>query len=142
MIQQISVFAENQPGKLEKVTRILARVNVNIRAVTIADLGDFGVIKLLVDQPQKGCEELKATGSAARLVDVVAVPIDDKVGGLDAPAHVLADNCINVKHAYGFVLEKGRQAIFIFEVDNARLATKVLNDAGYKTLGTDDLARL
>ncbi len=142
MIQQISVFSENQPGKLEKVTRILARVNVNIRAVTISDSGEFGAIKLLVDNPSKGVEECKAVGMAAQLVDVVAVPVADKVGGLDKPAHILAENCVNIRHAYGFVLEKGKQAVFIFEVDNAALASKILAEAGVKTLTEADLASL
>jgi hypothetical protein len=142
MIQQISVFAENKPGKIEMITRILARANVNIRAVTISDLGDFGVVKLLVDDPTKGCEELKAVGLVARLVDALAVRIEDKVGGLDKAAHALADKCINVKHAYGFVVEKGRQAIFLFEVDQPAAAAKTLEAAGYKPLGPDDLAKL
>jgi hypothetical protein len=142
MIQQISVFAENQPGKLEKVTRILSRVNVNIRAVTISDLGEYGVVKLLVDQPQKGYDELKAVGVAAKLVDVVAVSIDDRVGDLAKPAHVLADNCVNIKHAYGFVVEKGKQAVFIFEVDNAKLVARMLTEAGHRLLTAEDLAGL
>jgi hypothetical protein len=142
MIQQISVFAENRPGKIEMVTRILARANVNIRAVTISDLGDFGVIKLLVDDPARGCDELKAVGLAARLIDVLAVRIEDKVGGLDKAARALADKCVNVKHACGFVVEKGKQAVFVFEVDQPAVAAKALEAAGYKPMGPEDLAKL
>jgi len=142
MIQQISVFAENKPGKLEKITRVLAAAGVNIRAVTISDLGDFGVIKLLVDQPNKAFELLRATGLAAKLIEVVAVPIPDQVGGLDKAAQVLCQNGINIKHAYGFVAEKNRQAVFMFEVDQPSQAAKVLADASYKPLTQADLANL
>lgn len=142
MIQQISVFAENKPGKLEMVTRMLSGVNVNIRALTISDVGEFGLIKILVDQPQKGYERLKEVGVAARLVDVVAISMDDKVGSLDKAAHILSENCVNLKHAYGFVLDKGKEAIFIFEVDNTKLAAKLLTEAGYKPLTDEDLANL
>lgn len=142
MIRQISVFAENRPGKLERVTRLLAEAGVNIRATTISDLGDFGVIKLLVDQPQKGVEKLVAAGVPAKLVEVVAIFLDDRVGGLHRPARTLLDKGINAKNAYGFVVDKGRQAVFIFEVDNPCEAAGALAVAGFHVLEESDLAGL
>lgn len=142
MLQQISVFAENRPGKLEKITRVLAAAGINIRAVTISDLGDFGVVKLLVDQPQKGFDLLRAAGLAAKLVEVVAVPIADQVGGLDKAAHVLCSRSINIKHAYGFVSQKGRQAVLLFEVDQPAAAAEAFEVAGQKPLSEAELADL
>jgi hypothetical protein len=134
MIQQISVFAENRPGKLEKVTRLLAGVNVNIRALAIGDLGEFGVIKLLVDRPQAGVQRLIEAGIAAKLIEVVAIFLDDRVGGLNQAARVLLAKDINAKNAYGFVLEKGKQAVFVFEVEDPCAAGQALQAAGYQLL--------
>lgn len=142
MIQQISIFAENKPGKVERITRVLADGHISIRAITISDLGDFGVIKILANQTQRAYDLLRAAGCAARLVDVVAVPIADEVGGLDKAAQLLCRNGINLKNAYGFVVDKGRQAILLFEVDQPEAAAAALVRAGYRPLGTAELADL
>jgi hypothetical protein len=142
MIQQISIFAENKPGKVERITRVLAGAGVNVRAITISDLGDFGVIKILVNDAPKAYELLRTAGLAAKLIEVVAVPISDEVGGLDKAAHVLAQKGVNLKNAYGFVVDKGKQAILLFEVDQPAVAASALEAAGYKPLKEADLANL
>ncbi len=140
MIQQISIFAENRTGKLEKVTGVLAAAGVNIRTVTIADLGDFGVIKIVVDDPLRAHDLLRAAGLAVRLNDVVAVSVADEVGGLDRAGRVLRDKGINLKNAHGFVLEKGKQAVLLFEVDQPQQVAQVLAEAGFQALTEADLA--
>ena len=90
MPQQISVFAENKPGKIERISGILGKNNINMRAITIADSGDYGIIKILVDKPVDGCNALKAEGIAATLKDIVAIRIDDSPGGLHKASSVLA----------------------------------------------------
>ena len=142
MIQQISIFAENKPGKVERITRVLAAAGVSIRAITIADLGDFGVIKILVDQTRKAYDQLRAAGLAARLVEVVAVPIPDRIGGLDHAAKVLCEKGINLKNACGFVIDKGRQAVLLFEVDQPAQAATALEAAGYQPLTESELGKL
>ncbi len=142
MIQQISIFAENKPGKLERITRVLAGAGINIRAVTISDLGDFGVIKVLASQPQKAYDLLREAGVAARLVDVVVVPIPDHAGGLDKAAQVLCQNGVNLKNACGFVVDKGRQAMLLFEVDQPEAAARALEAGGYRPLTEQDLESL
>jgi hypothetical protein len=142
MIQQISIFAENKPGKVERITRVLAEAGISMRAITISDLGDFGVIKILVSDTQKAYDRLRGAGLAARLIEVVAVPIPDEVGGLDRAATVLSEKGVNLKNAYGFVVDKGKEAVLLFEVDQPAVAAKVLETAGYKVLSEADMAKL
>lgn len=139
MSHQISVFMENKPGKLEKVTGLLAAEGINIRAITIADGGDFGVLKLLVNDPEKAASILKRAGLAAVLKEVVAVKISDQPGGLDRVARILSENRVNIKDAYGFVLESGRSAVFVVRVDDPRRAENILKAAGFQLIGEKDL---
>lgn len=142
MIQQISIFAENKPGKVERITRVLAEGEFSIRAITISDLGDYGVIKILVNDTQRAYDRLRMAGLAARLVEVVAVPIPDEIGGLDKAAQVLCENGVNLKNAYGFVVEKGKRAVLLFEVDQPAAAAKALETAGFKPLTEAEMAEL
>lgn len=142
MPYQVSVFAENKPGKIERITRVLAENRINIRAITISDSGDYGIIKLLLDKPEDGCEALKRDGVAATLREIVAVKMDDRPGGLFNISRIIREAGVNVEDAYGFILESGKSAVFIFQVDNVRQVEKILNDAGIPTLQENDLYML
>ena len=139
MPHQISVFMENKPGKLEKVTGLLAAEGLNIRAITIADGGDFGVLKLLVNDPEKAGSILKRAGLAAVLKEVVAVKVSDQPGGLDRVARILSENQVNIKDAYGFVLESGRSAVFVVRVTDPPRAEVILKEAGFQLIEEKDL---
>jgi hypothetical protein len=133
---------ENKPGKLEKVTGLLAGAGLNIRAITIADADDFGVLKLLVDNPAKAAGILKEAGPAAALKEAVAVRVSDEPGGLDRIARMLSEHRININDAYGFVLESGRSAVFVIRVADPRSAEKILTEAGCRLIGEKDLYSL
>ena len=139
MAYQVSVFAENKPGKIERITSILARQNINIRAITINDSGDYGIIKLLLDRPEDGCTALKEEGVAATLKEIVAVKIGDKPGSLHKVAAILKDHAINVDDAYGFTVKPHEESVFVFQVDNPKAAEKVLKDAGHQLLSDKEL---
>ncbi len=139
MPYQVSVFAENKPGKIERITRVLAENSINIRAITISDSGEYGIIKLLLDKPEDGCEVLKRDGVAATLKEIVAVKMDDKPGGLFSVARIIREAGVNVEDAYGFILESGKSAVFIFQVDNVRQVENILQDAGIQTLQENNL---
>ncbi|OHD63157.1 MAG: hypothetical protein A2176_11460 [Spirochaetes bacterium RBG_13_51_14] len=139
MPKQISVFAENRPGKIERISGILGRNNINMRAITISDSGDYGIIKILADKPVDGCNALKAEGVAATLKDIVALRIDDSPGGLHKASSVLAKNDINVDDAYGFTIRESNEAVFVFQVKDTKLTEKVLQDAGFRILGDNEL---
>jgi hypothetical protein len=139
MPQQISVFAENKPGKIKRVTEILNKKKINIRAITISDSGDYGIIKLLLDNPLEGYNALVDDGIAATLKDIVAVKIGDSPGDLFKAASILSDNDINVEDAYGFILKNSSSAVFVFQVDNVQHTEKILIEAGYSLLGENEL---
>lgn len=139
MPHQVSVFAENKPGKIERITRVLAENNINIRAITISDSGDYGIIKLLLNKPQEGYEALKRDGIAATLKEIVAVKMDDKPGGLYQVARIIRESGVNVEDAYGFILESGKSAVFVFQVENVRSVERFLQDAGIQVLQEKDL---
>ncbi|HPS57431.1 MAG TPA: ACT domain-containing protein [Spirochaetota bacterium] len=139
MPHQVSVFAENKPGKISRVTEILSQNNINIRAITISDSGDYGIIKLLVDKPAQGNECLKSEGIASTLKDIVAIKIDDSPGGLHKAASILASNNINVEDAYGFTIREKNQAVFVFQVEDVPLTEKLLKNAGFELLSDSEL---
>jgi hypothetical protein len=139
MPHQISIFAENKPGKITRITGILSHHEVNIRAVTISDSDDYGIIKLLVDRPLEGCDFLKEEGVAASLRDIVAVKIGDTPGSLFDVSGLLSESGINVEDAYGFTIREGNQAVFVFQVEDIHGSEKVLTDAGYTVLSDSEL---
>jgi hypothetical protein len=139
MPHQVSVFAENKPGKLSRVTEILGKNNINIRAITISDTGDYGIIKLLLDKPIEGNEYLKNEGFASTLVDIVAIIIDDSPGGLHKATSILSSKNINVEDAYGFTIREKNHAVFVFQVADVNSTEKILKDAGFSIISDNEL---
>jgi len=139
---QLSIFAENKPGRLAAVTRILAKEKINIRATTIATSDTFGVINLVVDDPERAEAALSEAGMTVHLREVLAVVIPDRPGGLDTLTQLLASEDINIENAYGFVLESSEKAIFVVEVDQIDRTEKILEKHGFQTLDEETLRQL
>ena len=139
---QISIFAENKPGRLAKVTSVLAAKKINIRAITISSSDEFGVINMLVDNPEKAHRALVEAGLTVSLKPVVAVLMQDRPGGLDKLIHVLSDQGINIENAYGFVLESWEKAVFVVEVENMEKTLKALEARKFETLDAEALAAI
>jgi len=137
---QLSIFSENKPGKLAAVTSILAKEKVNIRATTISTSDTFGVINLIVDDPERAQAALTKTGMLVKIRSVLAVLMDDQPGGLDKLAQLLAKENINVNNAYGFVLENRVSAVFVLDVDQPEKAEKLIEKKGFKTLDAEALS--
>lgn len=137
--QQISIFAENKPGRLAAVTQVLAKEKINIRATTISTSDTFGVINLLVDDPKRAQKVLTAAGMMVQMRNVLAVELDDKPGGLDRLTQLLYKENINVNNAYGFVVESYERAIFVVDVDQIDKAEKLVEKNGFTTLDTEGL---
>jgi len=137
---QLSVFAENKPGRLAKVTGILGREKINIRAITIASSDDFGVINILVDDPQHALAVLSEEGLTVSMKAVVAVLIEDKPGGLDKLIQLLARENINVENAYGFVLESWKKAVFVVDVDQLEKTQELLKQHKFEILDVEALS--
>lgn len=137
---QLSIFAENKPGRLASITGILAKEKINIRATTIATSDTFGVINLIVDDPKRAQAVLSRAEMTVNLREVLAVLIQDKPGGLDTLMQLLFREKININNAYGFVLESREKAVFIVDVDQIEKAQEIIEKAGFRTLDADTLA--
>jgi hypothetical protein len=138
--QQLSIFAENKPGKLAAVTAVLAKEKISIRATVISTSDTFGVISLIVDDPGRAQTALTKAGMMVRLRDVLAILIDDKPGGLDRLTQLLFKENVNINNAYGFVLESREKAVFVLDVDQIEKAVKLIEKHGFKTLDVEGLS--
>ena len=125
-VEQISIFLENKAGRLSEVTRTLANAGVNIRALSLADTSDFGILRLIVTNNEKAKEELKKNGFTVGKTTVVAVEVDDRPGGLNTILSVLSEGGINVEYMYAFVHQTGKNAILIFRFDRTDQAIELL----------------
>ncbi len=131
-IKQISIFMENKHGRMARVAKALADADVNIRALTIAEAGDFGIVRMVVDDTEKGYKVLREEVFTVSETEVLAVEIKDSPGGLYEIANSLGMNEINVDYAYAFVTAKAERAMLILRVDDISGATRVLSDAGIR----------
>ncbi|MHA1339493.1 MAG: ACT domain-containing protein [Promethearchaeota archaeon] len=142
MIKQLSVFLKNTPGQLMKVTGILAENNIQIRALTVAETADFGILRLIVNNPEKSYEILKANNILCGKSDVMAVEMEDKPGGLDKIAKILGNNGINIEYLYAFAT--GKTAILVLKVSENHIekAEKVLTENNVKQFKPEEIYNL
>lgn len=141
-IKQLSLFMENKPGRMARVTRTLSDAGVNIRALTVAEAGDFGVIRMVVDNTKKGYEVLHDKGFTVSETDVLAVEMKDTPGGLYEIVNTLGINDINVDYAYAFVTEKAERAMLIIRVDDTKKANEVLTGAGIRIATKEEIQKI
>jgi hypothetical protein len=142
MASQNTVFVENKPGRLSKIARVLANSNINIRAITIADRGEYGLINILTNDPDKTHEVLTREGFSAFRRHVIGVIMKDRPGALADVTEYLHGNAVNVSNAYGFILREGDMAVLILEVEDYERALKVVHTGGFHTLTLDELGGL
>jgi hypothetical protein len=142
MAHQISVFVENKPGRIERVTEILTGAKVNIRAFTVMGTYEYGVMKFLVDKPETALEALKSQGISAQKREILAVLMDDRPGGLHRVARVFGQRKINVEDAYGFVIEDKKRAVLVVDVEKIGEAEKILREEGISTLTDEEIYSL
>jgi hypothetical protein len=128
IIKQVSVFVENKPGRLATVTEKLYREGINIRAFTIAEAGDFGIIRMVVDKTDDAYRVLKDSGFTVSLTDVLGVEVEDKPGSLFRIANALGNANVNIEYVYAFT--SAEKAVIILRVDNNKKAIEVLEREG------------
>lgn len=133
-VEQISIFIENKSGRLAEVTRILGDAGVNIRALSLADTSDFGILRLIVNDRENAKAVLKEKGFTVSKTDVVAVEVPDRPGGLSLILQTLDGENINVEYMYAFVERCGENAVIIFRFDETDRAIKSLLDKGFNVL--------
>jgi len=132
--EQISIFLENKSGRLAEVTEILSQAEVNIRALSLADTSDFGVLRLIVDDNDKAKSSLKERGFTVGKTNVVAVEVPDRPGGLFSILDLLSKGSVNVEYMYAFVRQSGENAVMIFRFDNTDEAIKLLQENGFTVI--------
>ncbi|MBR6022910.1 MAG: ACT domain-containing protein [Kiritimatiellae bacterium] len=141
-IKQISVFLENRSGRLAGVLGILAGVGANIRALSLADTNDFGILRLIVDKTDEALAALKEKNFTVRSTDVLAVEVPDRPGGLQSILQVLSTADVNVEYMYAFVTRKTEKAVVIFRFEDADEALAALKAAGVSVLDADTVHEL
>ena len=133
---------ENRPGGLETVTRRLEEANINIRALSLADTSDFGILRLIVNDVENAKKALKKSGFTIGATAVVAIEIPDRVGGLNAILKLLSGRDISIEYMYAFVEKSGEHAIMIFRFDKTDEANEILLKNGITLLSGEKLYRL
>ncbi len=136
MGQQISIFVENKPGKVNKITGILQKAKINMKAMTIADSGSFSIIKLITDDNEKAFKLFKERKILVSFQKVVVVEMPDKVGAFHRVAKILEDMGINIEDAYGFIMEEGVKAALILKVTEGDIdrVEKILKKNNYRSV--------
>ncbi|WP_294099342.1 ACT domain-containing protein [uncultured Ruminococcus sp.] len=142
-VKQLSVFIENRPGRLSAVTKILGDNDVNIRAMSLADTKDFGILRLIVDDFDKAVSALKEEGFSVTSTQVLAVEINDRPGGLAEAMKALYNDNISVEYMYSaFINTKENTAYLILRVENVTAAQEALTDAGFTLISQQELANI
>jgi hypothetical protein len=139
-IQQISVFLENKPGRLAHVALVLRDNKINIRALTIADTSDFGILRMIVNKPELANDVLKKAGFTVKINTVIAVEIDDREGIFYDIMDMCDKKALNIEYTYSFVEQYSNKAILFLRIENVDAAIEEFKKNGY-TLLTDEEVR-
>ena len=138
-LEQISVFLENRKGRLWKALSILRDAEINIRALSIADTSEFGILRMIVPEPDKAREVLEENNFVVKTNDVIGVEIPDTPGGLDGILEILTKADINVEYLYAFVEKKMDQAIVVLRTEDIEGGIKALKDGGATLLSSEEV---
>lgn len=139
-IKQISVFVENKPGAMSAMTAVLAENNIDMRALSLAETADFGIVRIIVDNIYKATTVLKDAGYVHSVTNVLGVAIPNVPGGVNKVLNVLESAGINVEYMYAFLGKKEKNhAYMIFRVQDDIVATKALGENNIRSLNQDDI---
>lgn len=141
-IKQLTVFVQNSKGSLVELTKILGENNVNIRALSVAETQDFGILRLIVNDVEKATKVLEENHYLIKATDVVGIIISDQPGGLSTALAALDKADINVEYMYAFMTCSANSAYVVIRVADNAAAEKALLDAGLELMSEDDVAEL
>ena len=133
-LKQISVFVANQPGSLENLVNVLAEAGVDMRAMSIADTQEFGIMRMIVKGNTKACDALREAGYLVNISHVTAVEIPDEPGGLAKVVSLLAAHGVNIEYTYAFMTRSHGKACVVFRVEDNEAAENILSQNGIVTL--------
>ncbi|MBN1345030.1 MAG: ACT domain-containing protein [Phycisphaerae bacterium] len=138
-VHQLSVFLENQPGRLSQSCKALAEAGINILTLSLADTQQFGILRLIVKDWEKGKRVLEKTGCVAKVTEVVATEVQDRPGGLAEILSVLEEGGVNVEYMYAFTFRREQSAVMVFRFEDPDAAIKVLQAKGINVLDSVEL---
>ncbi len=141
-VKQISVFMENRPGRLAAITKVLKDNSIDIRAINIADTTDFGILRMIVNDPVKAEQVLRANDMTANAADVIAISIDDNIGAFSDVITLLKDKDISIDYIYSFIGEKSSKAVIIIKTNDLESSIDALKEGGVKVLSAKDVNEL
>lgn len=138
-IQQLSVFLENREGRLDEVLKVLAANGVNIVALSLADTSDYGMLRMIVSEPEKGKAALKESGITSMLTDVVALRVPHAAGSLSKAMHQIVEGRVNVEYMYAFA--NGSDAAAVLKSDDPEKVVEILKGSGFDVYSADEAYR-
>ena len=141
-VKQISVFLENKEGRIKKAIDALAKENINIRALSIADTSKYGILRLIVSNNEKALEALEKANFIVRENEVIIIAVPDKPNGLNSTLEVFEEKGINLEYLYAFVSSKTDEAIVVMRLENMEKAIEVLESSNVKLLDENDIEEL
>lgn len=141
-VKQLSIFLENQSGRLAEVMSTIGTEGVNIRALSLADTSGFGILRLIVNDVSKAKSALQNKGFTVSETDVIAVEVPDRPGGLASILNVFAERGINIEYMYAFVEKSSENAVVIFRIENVNEAIEALQSRGVRILSAEEVYAL
>ncbi|WP_048190835.1 ACT domain-containing protein [Methanobacterium sp. SMA-27] len=138
-LKQISIFLENRKGRLLKALNILSMAKINIRALSIADTSEFGILRMIVPEPERAKEILEEANFVVKVNDVIAVGVSDEPGGLESILEALNKSNINIEYLYAFVEKKRDNAIVVIRTENIDDGIKALENGGITVLSSKEV---
>jgi hypothetical protein len=142
MAKQISVFLENKAGRLSHVTRVLGDAGINIRALSIADTSDFGILRIIVNDPARAYRILKDANFTVSETEVIAVQVSDSPGGLAAVLEQMSESNLNIEYLYAFLGTSDNDALVVFKVEDIDQACATFKEKGIKFIDEKQLYEL
>ena len=142
IVKQISVFIENKKGRLLEIAEILAKNNIDISALSLADTDEYGVLRMIVSDPHKAKEVLGESRITAKVTDTLAVAIDDRPGGFAESLKILTDKGIEIKYMYALVSHQKGKAIMILSVNDPNFADRILSESNECSIDPSSIYRI
>jgi len=139
LIQQLSVFLPNQKGHMARVTKILQENGIDLRAVVAFDTSEYGILRLIVSDPEKALAVLLGEGFVAKISKIVAVEPEDRTGSLNELFCLLADNDLNIDYTYCFVIQKKEMPYFALKTNDLEKTAALLHKNGYKVVNLSEI---
>ncbi|MBR2418305.1 MAG: ACT domain-containing protein [Clostridia bacterium] len=141
-INQLSIFVENKAGTVAKITKSIADAGVSIRALSVADTQEFGILRLIVSDVEKAKDALHENDCVVSITKVIGVEIPDVAGGLSSVLELMSENSINVEYLYAFITISGQHAYVVLRVEDNDRAAKILKKNGVKLVSQADIDAL